>query len=126
MHFVSLVDFRKFLLNVSPTFGRDSAVPDMSKLGKVFSEGEKSIRNLAAEASKFNNIEDAKKIGALVKPDIKAVQEAAEALSAIADHPKGGGFSFGFKFGSPDPQPGANPEAMPPGWQSTIVFTYTR
>jgi len=123
-HFTGVLEKDKWELQL--TFGRDSAIPDLSKLGKVFSEGEKSMRNLAAEASKFRNIQDANTISALVKPDIKAVQEAAEALSAVADHPKGGGFSFGFKFGSPEPQPGAPPDQMPPGWQGTLVFTYTR
>lgn len=108
---------------ISLTFPRDSSIPDMSKLGDVFRAGEKSVRNLAAAASKISSVDDAKKISALVKPDISAVQEAADALSSIADHPSGGGISFGFKLGSPDPSPGET--GMPRGYQGTIVFTYT-
>ena len=108
---------------ISLTFPRDSSIPDMSKLGDVFRAGEKSVRNLADAASKISSVDDAKKISALVKPDISAVQEAADALSSIADHPSGGGISFGFKLGSPDPMPGET--GMPKGYQGTIVFTYT-
>ncbi len=108
---------------ISLSFPRDSFIPDMSKLGKVFSEGEKSVRNLAVAASKVGSVDDARKMSALVKPDIAAVQEAADALSAISDHPKGGGYSFGVKIGSPDPLPGQ--QGMPGGYQGTIVFTYT-
>jgi hypothetical protein len=108
--------------SVSLSFPQDTFVPDLSRLSKVFSEGEKSMHNLAAATAKFKNISDVRSISALVKPDIAAVQEAADALASVAKAPKGGGVSFGFKIGSPDPV--ANQEGMPKGYQGTVVFTY--
>ena len=43
--------------------------PDLSTLGKVFSEGEKAVRQDGRDATRrLNNISDARKVGALVKP----------------------------------------------------------
>jgi hypothetical protein len=107
---------------ISLSFPSDTYIPDLSTLGKVFSEGEKSIGKMADATRSFNNISDVGKVGALIKPNVSAVQDAVDAVSGIAKAPKKGGMSFGFKIGSPDPGPGQ--QGMPGGVQGQVVFTY--
>lgn len=103
------------------TFPKDSAVPDLSSVATVFSRGETAVRNLAAAAWNLPDVSDAGKIGSLVKPHIAAVQDAVEAASGIAAAPKSG-LSFGFKVGSPQPGPGD--QGIPGGVEGSLVFTY--
>jgi hypothetical protein len=105
---------------ITLSFPEDDYVPDLSSLGKVFSEGEKAIWRMADATRGFNNISDAGKVSALLKPNISAIKDALEAVDSI----KGakGGASFGFKLGSPDPLPGQ--QGIPGGVQGTVVFTY--
>lgn len=104
------------------SFPQDTYIPDMSTLGKVFGEGEKAIGRMADATRGFQNLNDATKVAAVMKPHATAVQEAVDAVSGIAKANSKGGPSFGFKFGSPEPAPGeAN---MPRGVQGTVVFTY--
>ncbi len=107
---------------ITLSFPQDTYIPDLSSLGKVFSEGEKAVGNMAIAAKSFNNIGDASKVGALIKPSSAALQNAVEAVSGIAKANKGGGASFGFKLGSPDAMPGE--QGMPGGVQGSVVFTY--
>jgi hypothetical protein len=74
----------------------------------------------------FNNIQDVRKVGALVKPHVASLQEAVEAVSGIAKANKKGGASFGFKIGSPDPMPGnrAFPEASRASSSSPTLSDY--
>lgn len=104
------------------SFPQDSYIPDMSMLRKGFSEGERAIWKMAEATRSFNNISDAGKVGALIKPHVGAMQEAVEAASGIAQASKKGGPSFGCKFGSP--QPGLGEQGMPSGVEGSIVFTY--
>lgn len=104
------------------SFPKDSYIPDMSKLGKVFSEGERAMVEMAKATRSFKNIDDARRIGALIKPHADAASEAVEALGGIMNAEKKGGASFGFRIGSPQPGPGE--QGMPGGVQGTIVFTY--
>lgn len=108
--------------DITLSFPQDTYIPDLSTLGKVFSEGEKAIGNIADATRSFHNISDVRKVSALIKPHVSAVQNAVEAVSGIANAPKKGGMSFGFKIGSPDPGPGQ--EGMPGGVQGQVVFTY--
>ena len=101
---------------------QDTYIPDLSSLGKVFTEGEKAVGKMADATRSFSNISDAAKVGALIKPNVAAIQDAVDAVSGIADAPKKGGASFGFKLGSPDPGPGD--QGIPRGVQGTVVFTY--
>ena len=107
---------------ITLSFPQDTYIPDLSSLGKVFSEGEKAIGKMADATRSFNNISDTSKIGALIKPHAAALQNAVEAVGGIANASKKGGPSFGFKMGSPDPMPGE--QGMPGGIQGQIVFTY--
>jgi hypothetical protein len=108
---------------ITLSYPQDTYIPDLSTLGKVFTEGEKGIRKIADATSSFKNINDASKIGALVKPHVSAVRDAIDAVSGIAKADKKGGASFGFKIGSPEPGPGQ--QGIPGGVQGQIVFTYT-
>jgi hypothetical protein len=123
-HFAGNLSKDKWELVLS--FPQDSYIPDLSSLGKVFTEGERAVWKMAEATRGFNNIGDAGKIGALMKPHAAAVQSAADALTGLKNASKKGGASFGFKVGSPDPGPGVvgGEETIPPGVQGTLVFTY--
>jgi hypothetical protein len=108
---------------MSLTFPKDSAVPNTANLQKIFTEGEKAIRNIATATASFQNINDATKVGALIKPHIAAVEDAVEAASGIADAEKKGGMSFGVKFSSPDPGPG-DQGGIPRGVQGQVTVTW--
>ena len=102
------------------SFPQDTYIPDLSTLGKIFTEGETAIGRMAERARGVKNIEDIRNVGALVKPELDKVQKAVEAAKGVAKAK--GGVSFGFKIGSPDPFPGQ--QGIPPGVQGTIVFSY--
>jgi hypothetical protein len=104
------------------SFPDDTPVPNLATLPEVFSKGERAVRNIAAATGRFNNISDAGKVGALIKPDIDAVQSAVEAASGVPKPDKRSGKSFGFSLGSPEPMPGE--QGIPRGVQGTVVFTY--
>jgi hypothetical protein len=107
---------------ITLSFPEDTYIPDLSSLGKVFTEGERAVGKMADATRSFNNLNDTSRIGALIKPNAAAVQDAVEAVSGIANAPKKGGASFGFKLGSPDAGPGQ--QGMPGGVQGSLVFTY--
>ena len=102
------------------SFPQDTYIPDLSTLGKVFTEGETAIGRMAEAARRVRNIEEIRNVGSLVKPELDKVQKAVEAAKGVAKAK--GGVSFGFKVGSPDPMPGQ--QGTPPGVQGTIVFSY--
>ena len=107
---------------ITLSFPQDTYIPDLSTLGKVFSEGERAVGKMADATRGFSNISDTRKIGALIKPQTAAVQDAVDAVRGIANADKKGGASFGFKLGSPEPGPGE--QGMPRGVQGSVVFTY--
>jgi hypothetical protein len=119
-HFSGTLSKDKWEITLS--FPQDTYIPDLSSLTKVFKEGEKAVGKMAYATRSFNNISDAGKVGALIKPHAAAVEEAVTAASGIAKASKKGGASFGFSLGSPTPGPGE--QGMPGGIQGTIVFTY--
>jgi len=108
---------------ISLTFPKDSSVPNLATVGKVFNEGGRAVQNIAEATQSFKNINDASKVGALIKPHVAKVQDAVEALSGIKDAEKKGGMSFGLKFGSPDPGPGDQGK-MPGGIQGQVTITW--
>jgi hypothetical protein len=67
---------------------------------------ERAVRNIAAATASFDDLNDAKKVGALIKPHVAAVEDTVKAASGIAEVDKKGGMSFGSKLGSPEPGPG--------------------
>lgn len=119
-HFSGTLSKDKWEITLS--FPQDTYIPDLSSLTKVFKEGETAVGKMAYATRSFNNISDAGKVGALIKPHAAALEEAVKAASGIAKASKKGGASFGFSLGSPTPGPGE--QGMPGGVQGTIVFTY--
>ncbi|BDC51805.1 hypothetical protein F183_A41200 [Bryobacterales bacterium F-183] len=121
LHFSGKLGQEEWQIEV--TFPNDTALPSAASLGKVFGEGEAAMRKLARESRNIKNLDDAKRMTALLKPEIAAVQEAADAVMKIAKKTESkGGFDVGFKFGNPPPGP--NQEGIPKGYEGTIVFTY--
>ena len=104
------------------SFPQDTYIPDLASLGKVFTEGERAMGKVADATRAFNNLNDATKVAAMMKPHATAVQDAVDAVSGLANAEKKGGPSFGLKFGSPEPMPGE--DKMPKGIQGSVVFTY--
>src|ERR1043165_1338889 len=102
------------------SFPQDTYIPDLSALGRVFTEGEVAFGRMADAARHVKSIDEIRSVGALVKPELDKVQKAVDAAKGIAKAK--GGVSFGFKVGSPDPLPGQ--QGIPPGVQGTIVFSY--
>jgi hypothetical protein len=119
-HFSGRLSQDKWEITLS--FPQDTYIPDLSSLGKVFREGENAIGRMADATRSFSNINDASKVGALIKPHADALQGAVEAFSGVANASKKGGASFGFKLTSPEPGPGE--QGIPGGVQGSIVFTY--
>ena len=107
---------------ITLSFPQDTYIPNMSSLSNVFTEGEKAIWKMADATRSFTNISDVAKVGALIKPHVAAIGDAVDAVSGIANAPRKGGASFGFKLGSPDPGPGE--QGIPGGVQGLVVFTY--
>ena len=89
---------------------------------RVFKEGENAARNVVRAASTYKNGGDLRAISAQIKPDIAKIQTAVDAVSGIASAPKKGGWSLGFKVGSPDPMPGD--KGMPKGVEGSFVVTW--
>jgi hypothetical protein len=119
-HFSGRLSKDKWEITLS--FPQDTYIPDLSSLGKVFREGENAIGQMAEATRSFSDINDASKVGALIKPHADALKGAVEAFSGIAKASKKGGASFGFKLTSPEPGPGE--QGIPGGVQGSIVFTY--
>jgi hypothetical protein len=106
---------------LSLTYPQDSASPQLATLGPLFAKGEQALRNLAAATAGLTDVKDTARIGAMVKPDTTAIQEAVQAAAAIAKTPKKG-LSFGFTVGSPPA--GSGDTSPPPGVQGTVGITY--
>jgi hypothetical protein len=121
IHFEGNLSKDKWEITVS--YPQDTYIPNLTTLGTVFTKAEQAVGSIAEATKSFNNLSDTVKVAALIKPQVTAVQDAVEAVKGIADAPKKGGASFGFKFGSPDPGPGQ--QGMQGGVQGQIVFSYT-
>ena len=106
---------------VSLSIPDDPSVPDMSKLGKIFSEAEKAMRGIIGASAGIDNLKDIQKVAGKMKPFMDPVKDAVEAAQGIAKAPSSG-VSFGFKIGSPDPLPGSS--GMPGGVQVSATLTW--
>ena len=107
--------------SVSLNFPDDTSIPDLSKLGKVFGEGEASLRKIIGATTSFRGLSDMARIKDAISPHMQPVKEAVEAVQSIAKAPPKGGVSLGLSFGSPDPTPGQ--KGMPGGIQGQITLT---
>jgi hypothetical protein len=120
VHFQGTLSKDQWELTLS--FPQGTYVPDLSSLGKVFSEGERAVGKLVDATRSFTSVSDTGKIGALIKPHAAALQNAVEATRGVAGASEKGGPSFGFKVGSPQPGPGE--QGIPNGVEGSVVFTY--
>ncbi len=120
VHFQGTLSKDNWQITVS--FPQDTYIPDLSQLSKVFSEAETALGGVAEATQHFHSIQDAAKVGALIKPHVETIGGAVDALGGIAKAKPKGGASFGIQFGSPPPGP--NGHGIPGGIQGTIVFTY--
>lgn len=119
-HFCGKLSKDKWEITLS--FPQDTYIPDLSSLTKVFRAGQTAIGKMAEATRSFRDINDASRVGALIKPHAAALQETIDAASGIASANGKGGSSFGFQLSSPEPGPGE--QNMPPGIQGSVVFTY--
>ncbi|MBS1834863.1 MAG: hypothetical protein JST65_19240 [Acidobacteria bacterium] len=122
LHFTGTLGSDEWQIEVS--FPNKTSLPNAATLGKVFGEGESALRKLARQRHNIKSLDDAKRITALMKPEIAAVQEAADAVMRLEKNARSskGGFDVGFKIGSPPPGP--NQDGIPKGYEGSIVFTY--
>jgi len=119
-HFEGTVSDSSWKLQLS--FPRDSYPPNMATLSQVFSKGLQAVGQIADATRSFNTLSDVSKVAGLIKPYVSSVEDAVDALQGIAETPRTGGISFGFKIGSPDPLPGQ--QGMPGGVVAEAVFTW--
>jgi hypothetical protein len=120
-HFAGELSSDRWQITLS--YPEDTAVPDLSKLGKIFGEGEKAMRGIVSATSDFKSLHDAARVKEALAPHMLPVSEAVGAAKGIAKAPAKGGVSLGLTFGSPDPLPGAT--GMPRGIQGQITLTVT-
>jgi hypothetical protein len=119
----SLTGVKRWELKVS--YPEDITIPDMSKFGKVFSEGADAMQDIASEAGTFENLNDIPRITKAISPHVKPVKEAIEGVVGIAKakpsaKPK---VSFGVTFGSLELMPGQEARSFPSGFQGQGVLT---
>jgi hypothetical protein len=104
------------------SYPEDTMVPDLSKLGKVFGEGEAAMRGIARATSSFKSLPDVGRVKDAISPYIQPVSDAVDAVKGIAKTPAKR-VSFGFSVGSPTPMPGQT--TISPGIQGTATLTVT-
>jgi hypothetical protein len=102
------------------SYPEDTAIPDLSKLGKVFGEGESAMRKIIGATSGFRNLNDIARIKEAVKPHMQPVKDAVDAVKGIAKAPAKG-VSVGISLGSPEPLPGET--GIPRGVQGQVTLT---
>jgi hypothetical protein len=102
------------------SYPQDTSVPDLSKLGKVFGEGEKAMRGIVGATSGFRSLADVERVKKAIEPHMQGVTDAVDAVKGIAKAPAKG-VSFGISIGSPPPMPGET--GTPRGVQGTVNLT---
>jgi hypothetical protein len=118
-HFEASIGADKWEMKLS--FGSDTAVPDMSRLESVFTQGEGALRHIAREVGTFRNLSDVSRIKDAIHPYTEPVSDAIEALQGIAQTPR---VSIG--LGASGPGLGATePGAMPRATAITATLTVT-
>jgi hypothetical protein len=113
-HFTGELSSEHWQIKLS--YPQDTSVPDLSKLGKVFGEGERAMRGIVGATSSLRSLSDAGRVKDAIKPHVQGVTDAVDAVKGIAKAPTKA-VSFGFSLGSPNPMPGET--GMPRGVQGT-------
>jgi hypothetical protein len=117
-HFSGELSSERWELRLS--YPEDTAIPDLSKLGKVFGEGEVAMRKIIGATSGFRDLNDVSRVKDAVKPYTQPVKDAVETVKGIAKAPVKG-VSLGISVGSPEPLPGMT--GIPRGVQAQITLT---
>ncbi len=102
------------------SYPEDTAIPDLSKLGKVFGEGEAALRQIIGATAGFRTLNDVSRIQAAIKPHLQPVKDAVEAVKGIAKAPAKR-VSVGISVGSPELGPGET--SIPKGVQGQVTLT---
>jgi hypothetical protein len=118
-HFSGELSSERWAINLS--FPDDTSIPDLSKLGKVFGDGEAGLRKIIGATTSFRGLNDIARIKDAIHPYMQPVKDAVDAVQSIAKAPPKGGVSLGLSFGSPDPTPGQS--GMPRGIQGQVTLT---
>lgn len=103
------------------SYPEDTAIPDLSKLGKVFGEGEAAMRQIIGATASFSTLNDVSRIQTAIKPHLQPVKDAVEAVKGIAKAPPARRASVGISLGSPDPGPAVT--GIPRGIQGQVTLT---
>ncbi|MCP5424133.1 MAG: hypothetical protein H6970_03590 [Gammaproteobacteria bacterium] len=106
--------------SVTLSYPEDTSIPDLTRLGKVFGEGESAMRKVIGATAGFRNLNDISRVKESIKPQLQPLKDAVEAVKGIAKAKTGP--SFGITFGSPDPLPGET--GIPRGIQGQAVLTW--
>jgi len=104
------------------SYPTDTAVPDLNTLGTVASQGEQGLIGIIGATQGIKSADDIKNFPDKIKPFVKPVSDAMDAVQGIAKAPKTG-LSVGVTFGSPDSPPGAT--GIRPGVQGVATLTFT-
>jgi hypothetical protein len=118
-HFSGELSSSRWQIQLS--FPEDTAVPNLTTLGKVFGEGEKAMGNIIGATASFKNLNDIPGIKAAIAPNVQPVKDAVEAVQGIAKASPKKKVNFGFSIGSPDPAPGQT--GMPSGVEVKATLT---
>lgn len=105
-HLGATVSGEKWEMTLS-TPGEDT-VPDLNKLGEVFSRAEGALRGILGATAEYPGLTEIPELTARISPHVKPVKEAVEALKAIAEAPR---VSFGVRVEGPGSKPGADTPA---------------
>lgn len=121
VHFGATLSAERWSLSL--TFPSDQMPADMSRLGTVFSEGERALRTIAGEVHGMRSLSEIPDVAERVSPHLDPVKEAVEAASSVAGTRTG--VSFGIRAEGPafaEPGAGGAPAATSIQGVLTIVF----
>jgi len=107
---------------MSLTFPSTSSVPDLTRVGEVFREGEAAMRAILAETTGFETLDDIPAIGEAVSPHLEPVKEAVKAAQGIAEAKPGVSFGIAASGAGPSPEATAPPVGTTVVGVVTIVF----
>jgi hypothetical protein len=119
-HFEASIGADKWEMKLS--FGSDTAVPDLSRLAGVFSEGESAMRHIAGEVGTFRNLGDIPRIRDAIHPYTEPVSDAIEALQGVAQAPR---VNVGISASGPGTDPtGGGTGPRPTAVMATLTITF--
>lgn len=107
---------------MSLTFPSSSSIPDLTRVGEVFRQGESAMRAILAETATFESLDDIPAIGEAISPHLEPVKEAVRAAQGIAEAQPGVSFGIAASGAGPSPEATAPPVGTTVVGVVTIVF----